>query len=73
MTMWEDPIVAEVHRIREQLAAKFNFDVKAIFEDMRKRQELLGSRLVSRQRAEHVYGPPSQEARRKRSAPEVPG
>jgi hypothetical protein len=46
--MWEDPIVAEVHRIREQLAAQFNFDVKAMFADMRKRQAALGSRLVSR-------------------------
>lgn len=44
--MWEDPIVAEVHRIREELAAKFNFDVKAIFADLRKRQAALGSRLV---------------------------
>jgi hypothetical protein len=50
--MWEDPIVAEVHRIREQLAAKLNYDVAAIFADMRKRQEALGSRLVSRNRAE---------------------
>ena len=24
--MWEDPIVAEVHRIREKLAAEYNFD-----------------------------------------------
>jgi hypothetical protein len=48
LTMWEDPIVAEVHRIREQLAAEFNFDVKAMFADMRKRQAALGSRLVSR-------------------------
>jgi hypothetical protein len=46
--MWEDPIVAEVHRIREQLAAQFDFDVKAMFADMRKRQAALGSRLVSR-------------------------
>ena len=46
--MWEDPIVAEVHRIREQLAAQFNFDVTAMFADMRKRQAALGSRLVSR-------------------------
>jgi len=49
--MWEDPIVAEVHRIREQLAAKFNFDVEAIFADIRKRQELLGSRLVRQKKA----------------------
>ena len=45
--MWEDPIVAEVHRTREMLAAKFNFDVDAIFADMQKRQETLGDRLVS--------------------------
>lgn len=44
--MWEDPIVAEVHRIREKLAAKFDFDIEAIFADLRKRQEALGTRLV---------------------------
>jgi hypothetical protein len=44
--MWEDPIVAEVHRIREELAAKFNYDIKAIFADMRKRQAASGVRLV---------------------------
>jgi hypothetical protein len=45
--MWEDPIVGEVHRTREELAAKFNFDVNAIVADIRKRQATLGSRLVS--------------------------
>jgi len=45
--MWEDPIVAEVHRVREELAAKFNFDVNAIIADIRSRQSALGSRLVS--------------------------
>jgi hypothetical protein len=44
--MWEDPIVAEVHRIREQLAAEFNYDIDAICADLRKRQEALGSRLI---------------------------
>ena len=44
--MWEDPIVAEVHRTREMLAAKFNFDIDAIFADMQKRQAELGDRLV---------------------------
>lgn len=48
--MWEDPIVAEVRRAREQLAARFNFDVKAIFADLRARQAALGARLVSRQK-----------------------
>ena len=45
--MWEDPIVAEVRRTREMLAAKFNFDIDAIFADMQKRQAALGDRLVS--------------------------
>jgi len=45
--MWEDPIVAEVHRIRKELAARFDFDIHAMFVDMRKRQAALGSRLVS--------------------------
>jgi hypothetical protein len=45
--MWEDPIVAEIHRTRKQLAAQFNFDVRAIFADLRKRQASLGTRLVS--------------------------
>jgi hypothetical protein len=45
--MWEDPIVAEVHRIREELSARFNYDIHAMFADMRKRQAGLGSRLVS--------------------------
>ena len=45
--MWEDPIVAEVHRIREELAARFDFDVAAMFADMRERQAALGPRLVS--------------------------
>ena len=46
--MWEDPIVSEVRRIREELSAQFNHDVRAIFADMRKRQAALGSRLVRR-------------------------
>jgi hypothetical protein len=51
--MWQDPIVLEVHRIREKLAADFNFDVGAFFADLRKRQTALGTRLVpEKKRAE---------------------
>ena len=45
--MWEDPIVAEVHRAREKLAAECNFDIKAFFAGLRKREALLGERLIS--------------------------
>ena len=40
--VWQDPIVAEVHRTREKLSAEFDFDVKAIFRNLRKRQAALG-------------------------------
>jgi hypothetical protein len=51
--MWEDPIVAEVHRTREKLAAEYNFDITAFFADLRKRQAGLGGRLVQlKKRAE---------------------
>jgi hypothetical protein len=56
--MWEDPIVAEVHRTREKLAAEYNFDITAFFADLRKRQTALGSRLVpQKNRAEPLSGP----------------
>ena len=58
--MWEDPIVNEVRKIRENLEAKFNFETTAIFKDIRKRQATLGSRLVCRKKkfvAEQVAAP----------------
>ncbi|REJ81240.1 MAG: hypothetical protein DWQ34_07930 [Planctomycetota bacterium] len=42
----EDPIVAEVRRTREELSAQFDFDVAAIFSDLRTRQISAGDRLV---------------------------
>ena len=37
--MWEDPIVAEVHRAREKLAADCNYDIGVFFAGLRKRQK----------------------------------
>ena len=41
--MWNDPIVDEIHRIHEKWAAKFNYDAKALLEDIeqQKRQDYL--------------------------------
>jgi hypothetical protein len=44
--MWEDPIVADVHRSREKLAEAHNFDIRAFFAEVRRRQATLGNRLV---------------------------
>jgi hypothetical protein len=66
--MWEDPIVAEVHRAREKLAAECGYDIKTFFAGVRKRQALLGSRLVRQKRPAE----PTAEADRARhsSSPE---
>jgi hypothetical protein len=67
--MWEDPIVSDVRRAREELASRFNFDVKAIFADMRARQAALGTRLVSRKKRNR---PPNGTAEETKSPPGVP-
>lgn len=36
--MFDDPIVAEVRRVRDELARQFNYDIHAMFETWRRRQ-----------------------------------
>jgi len=53
--MYEDPIIDEVLKTRERLAEKYNFDVRAIFEELRKRQATVGKRIVQRERKRIAY------------------
>ena len=45
--MQTDPIVDEIRRVRDTLAAKFNYDVAAIARDARKRQKATNRKIVS--------------------------
>ena len=45
--MWEDPIVAEVRKIREAHAAKFNYDLLAIYRDLKEQEKRSGRTFVS--------------------------
>ncbi len=45
--MNDDPIVASVRKIRDELAAAFDYDVHAMFADLRRREAGLGDRLVT--------------------------
>ena len=45
--MIKDEIVEQVRKVRQQNAAKFNYDLKAIFADARKRQADSGHAVVS--------------------------
>jgi hypothetical protein len=44
--MFVDPIVDEVRNARELLAARFNYDLRAIFDDAKKRQAEGGRKVV---------------------------
>lgn len=41
-TIQPDPIIAELRAVRDRHAARFNFDVRAIFQDIRAMQEMSG-------------------------------
>lgn len=43
----EDPIVEEVRKLREEHAARFNYDVDAIFEDLKRLESDSGWTVVS--------------------------
>jgi hypothetical protein len=45
--MTQDSIVAEVRKAREEIAKRFNYDLRAIIEDAKKRQALSGRDVVS--------------------------
>jgi len=46
--MWNDPIIEEIHQIRAEHAAQFNYDLAAIVKDLRKKEQQSGKKFVSR-------------------------
>jgi hypothetical protein len=38
MSEWKDPVVEEIHSLREQYVSQLKHDLDAIFEDIQKRQ-----------------------------------
>ena len=44
---WSDPIVDEVRRARDAYAARFNYDLRAIYRDLKEQEKRSGRRLVS--------------------------
>jgi hypothetical protein len=45
--MWTDEIVEEIHQIREEYAKSFNYDLDAIFADLRKKEAASGREVVT--------------------------
>ena len=44
--MYKDEILEEIHKYREEYAESFNYDLKAIFNDLRKKQIARGHKIV---------------------------
>ena len=44
---WSDPIVDEIRRARDAYAARFNYDLRAIYLDLKEREKRSGRKLVS--------------------------
>jgi len=47
MKFMTDPIVEEIHKIREEYAAEFDYDIDAMFEDLNKKQAESNHKIVS--------------------------
>jgi hypothetical protein len=45
--IWSDPIVDEVRRARDAYAARFNYDLRAIYRDLKEQEKRSGRKLVS--------------------------
>ncbi|MGA2067360.1 MAG: hypothetical protein ABSG86_20485 [Thermoguttaceae bacterium] len=44
---WSDPIVDEVRRVRDEYAARFNYDLRAIYRDLKAQEVRSGRKIVS--------------------------
>jgi hypothetical protein len=45
--MWEDEIVEEVRKYREQHASKFNYDIDKIYQDLKEKEKLNTGKKIS--------------------------
>jgi hypothetical protein len=45
--MWQDEIIDEIHKIREEHAKSFNYDLDAMFADWQRREAEGGREVVS--------------------------
>ncbi|MHB9029046.1 MAG: hypothetical protein ACYC9O_09770 [Candidatus Latescibacterota bacterium] len=45
--MYQDPIVEEVGRIRDEHAARFGYNLEAIYEDLKRAEKMSGRKVVS--------------------------
>jgi hypothetical protein len=62
--IWSDPIVDEVRRVRDAYAARFNYDLRAIYRDLKEKEKQNGRAV-----APGVNGSPAVEQQQVRVSP----
>jgi hypothetical protein len=69
VSIMEDPIVAEVRKTRDRLAAKFNYDIDAILRDAKKREAESGHEIVGLEprKPKAIRGRHAKNGRKKRT------
>ena len=45
--MWKDEIIEEVRKVRDEYAAKFDYDLDAIYKDIKKQEKKSKRKIVS--------------------------
>ena len=60
--MFNDPIVEEIRKHRQEYAAQFNYDIDAICDDIRSRQQQSGRKVVVRKPRPATTKPKDQPA-----------
>ena len=63
--MWNDPIVEEVRKVRNDHAKKFNYDLKAIAADLKKQQQAGRHKVVSFARRKPAILPKARAEKKK--------
>ena len=69
---WSDPIVDEVRRVRDAYAARFNYDLRAIYRDLKEQEKRSGRKVVSYAKRA-VGGEPAKPSPPVAGASSVPG
>jgi hypothetical protein len=54
---WSDPIVEEVRRTRDAYAARFNYDLRAIYRDLKEQEKRSGRKVISYAEGSTAVGP----------------
>ena len=52
--MWKDEIVEKVRRYREEYASQFDYNLEAMFEDLKKREQQHSEKLISFHSSENL-------------------